>query len=560
MADGTSVGSVYLDLVLRDTIGRQLTGIAQRATAQANAAFSKTGAAAGESFSQAFGKNFSKSLENAKAKLAGLEEQQRRVGQRMDDWRAATKDLFKGVRDPGQAAQNFLDTDRGFQALAVQNEGLLQKIEQAQARVATETQALAEKQALAAERARARQEAAAQKAAAAEERAAQRAAAQQEQAAERMAGAHEQAAQRAQSAWGGIFSKVFAGAGKLMSGLADKVKGLVSGLGSAGKSASHFGTRLRSIVTGALFFNLISSGLRSLTQSFGQAIASTSQMQGALANLKGAAANAAAPLVQILAPALAKIANAAATVFAYIAKLIALFTGKTISSAKGAASALGGVGSAAGGASKKMKGYLLSMDELNVLQEEADAGGGGGAGAGDILPNYDFEGASPFLDSVLAAIQAGDYYKVGQLFAQKINDSLEAINWAPIQEKAARWASNLATALNGFVEDPTIWQNLGHTLPQSISMMAVLIAVSRPAARPPRSAAACAQLTLLKAAISRAARSWPRADQSKVCRNPCRVSNKILSLSVSRRPSRVQSNSANRVFSPLPRPWPKEIQ
>ena len=170
------------------------------------------------------------------------------------------------------------------------------------------------------------------------------------------------------SGLGGIFSKVFAGAGKLVSGLAGNVKGLVSGLGSAGKSASHFGTRLRSIVTGALFFNLISSGLRSLTQSFGQAIASTSQMQGALANLKGAAANAAAPLVQILAPALAKIANAAATVFAYIAKLIALFTGKTISSAKGAASAIGGVGSAAGGASKKMKGYLLSMDELNVLQ------------------------------------------------------------------------------------------------------------------------------------------------------------------------------------------------
>ena len=76
---------------------------------------------------------------------------------------------------------------------------------------------------------------------------------------------------------------------------------------------------------------------------------------------------------------------------------------------------------------------------------------------------------------MLAAIQAGDYYQVGQLFAQKINDSLEAINWAPIQEKAARWASNLATALNGFVEDPKIWQNLGHTLAQGLNTALIFI-------------------------------------------------------------------------------------
>ena len=53
---------------------------------------------------------------------------------------------------------------------------------------------------------------------------------------------------------------------------AAKRKQLNNDLVNAGNSASYFGNRLRGIVSSALVFNVISSGLRSVTSYFGQAL------------------------------------------------------------------------------------------------------------------------------------------------------------------------------------------------------------------------------------------------------------------------------------------------
>ena len=99
------------------------------------------------------------------------------------------------------------------------------------------------------------------------------------------------------------------------------------------KVLARFRNRLMSIVSGALIFNLVSAGLRKMTNYMGAALLSSTSLRQALGNLQGAAATAAAPLIQVLAPALTTLANAAATVFAYLAKLVAFLTGKTVSSA-----------------------------------------------------------------------------------------------------------------------------------------------------------------------------------------------------------------------------------
>ena len=178
----------------------------------------------------------------------------------------------------------------------------------------------------------------------------------------------------------------------------------------------------------------------------------------------------------MLVPALTALANAAAMVFSYIARLVAFFTGKTISASASAAKAMGGVGKAAGGTAKKVKdanGELAAFDELNVLNKKSDEdnGGssGGGGSAGDIVPDYDFTAKSPFLDSILDAVEAGDWYKVGQLIGEKLRDSLNAIPWPDIQDKAVQWATNLATMLNGIVETPGLWEAIGHTLAQGLN-------------------------------------------------------------------------------------------
>lgn len=274
--------------------------------------------------------------------------------------------------------------------------------------------------------------------------------------------------QKALHTVGAVGQKAFAWVGGKAQAVRDRIA-------QAAQSAAQFRSRVARLVSGALVFNVLSSGLRTLTSWMGTALLSSSQLRAALGNLQGAASTAAAPLLSVLVPALTALANAAAMVFSYIARLVAFFTGKTISASASAAKAMGGVGKAAGGTAKKVKdanGELAAFDELNVLNKKSDednGGSGGGGSAGDIVPDYDFTAKSPFLDSILDAVEAGDWYKVGQLIGEKLRDSLNAIPWPDIQDKAVQWATNLATMLNGIVETPGLWEAIGHTLAQGLN-------------------------------------------------------------------------------------------
>ncbi|MFR0803020.1 MAG: hypothetical protein ACLSIG_00950 [Subdoligranulum sp.] len=244
---------------------------------------------------------------------------------------------------------------------------------------------------------------------------------------------------------------------------------ITSSLAQSGKGLQTFLNRLGSIAAGALVFNVISAGLRNMTNYMGQALLSSASLRTALGNLSGAAQTAAAPLIQVLTPALTALASAAATVFGYIAQLVSFLTGTTVSAASDAAAGVAGVGSAAEETAQQVKDAsksLAGFDELERLsepQQDTGSGGGGGAGASQIVPNYDFQGKSPFLDSILDAIKAGDWYQVGELVAQKLNEGMAAIDWGPIDATAIRWATNLYNGLNGAVQNLD-WGLLGSTI------------------------------------------------------------------------------------------------
>ena len=244
---------------------------------------------------------------------------------------------------------------------------------------------------------------------------------------------------------------------------------ITSSLAQSGKGLQTFLNRLGSIAAGALVFNVISAGLRNMTNYMGQALLSSASLRTALGNLSGAAQTAAAPLIQVLTPALTALASAAATVFGYIAQLVSFLTGTTVSAASDAAAGVAGVGSAAEETAQQVKDAsksLAGFDELERLsepQQDTGSGGGGGAGASQIVPNYDFQGKSPFLDSILDAIKAGAWYQVGELVAQKLNEGMAAIDWGPIDATAIRWATNLYNGLNGAVQNLD-WGLLGSTI------------------------------------------------------------------------------------------------
>ncbi len=255
---------------------------------------------------------------------------------------------------------------------------------------------------------------------------------------------------------GGIGTRVFGT-------LQQAVDGLRAKLTQSSKNLAKFRNRLMSIVSGALVFNLISAGLRKTTEWMGSAALSSATLRAALGNLQGAASTAAAPLLQAILPALTAIANAAATAFYYIAQLVSFLTGKSIGASQGAAKAMGKYAKAAKSAGSAADGALAKFDELDVL----DKNSGGGAGA--ITPNYDFNTDNPFLDEILQAIKDGDWYGVGQLIGEKLRDSLNAIPWPDIQDKARAWATNIANCINGFIEVPGLWEAIGHTVAQGLN-------------------------------------------------------------------------------------------
>lgn len=280
----------------------------------------------------------------------------------------------------------------------------------------------------------------------------------------RAAKAFSTAKSTAKGAFTGLTSLVKNGLGKAVTG----AKKLASNFAAAGKTTGSFASRLKSIVSGALVFNLISAALRNFTTQIGSAITSTGQMRSALGNLRGAFATAAAPIIQILTPALAGLANMAATVFSYVARLISFLTGKSISGMQSAAKSMAGVGTAAGSTAKqvnKAAKSLAGFDEIERLEAPetgSDGGGSGGGGTAAITPNYDFTGESPFLDSLLAAIEAGAWYQVGALMGTKINEVLAAVPWDKIDATVTGWATNIAQALNGLI-DRIDWPLIGAT-------------------------------------------------------------------------------------------------
>ena len=141
MPEGTGVGSVYLDFVVRNTVAQQIRDITSQAAAQAQKGFEAAGKASGDAMQRAFSGGYNKTLEKARVKVRELESQFDSLGSKMDGMRQSAKGMFKGLKDPGRAADQFLGNDKAFNALTAQQEAVSQKLLQAREVLRIETEA-----------------------------------------------------------------------------------------------------------------------------------------------------------------------------------------------------------------------------------------------------------------------------------------------------------------------------------------------------------------------------------------------------------------------------------
>ena len=141
---------------------------------------------------------------------------------------------------------------------------------------------------------------------------------------------------------------------------------------AATKSVRHFGSRFKEIVSGALVFNLISAGLRNVTQYFGKALNSNDEYKKSLASLKGALLTAFQPIYEVAVPAIIALLNIATKAAQAIGHIFASLAGKSDAQMAKNAKALYEQANAideTGKSAKKAQRYLAGFDQIQKVSK-----------------------------------------------------------------------------------------------------------------------------------------------------------------------------------------------
>lgn len=218
----------------------------------------------------------------------------------------------------------------------------------------------------------------------------------------------------------------------------------------------------------------LKSGLQNLAVYSKEYNKHMSALVSATGMLKNSLAVAFAPIISAVIPYLVKLIDWVSAAANAVSRFFAILGGKStytkaIKQNKDYAASLDKVGNSA----EEAKGSLAGFDDLDVLQKnDTPSGGGGGGSAGGADGSGFKEEAvgeiSDWAKSFKDAIDAGDWYSVGALVAQKLNEALASIDWGFVQDKAAGFAIALALALNGFI-DGLDWNLLGSSIGNGIN-------------------------------------------------------------------------------------------
>lgn len=222
----------------------------------------------------------------------------------------------------------------------------------------------------------------------------------------------------------------------------------------------------------------LKSGLQNLAVYSKEYNKQMSALVSSTGMLKNSLAVAFAPIISAVIPYLVQLIDWVSAAANAVSRFFAVLGGKStytkaIKQNKDYAASLDKVGSSA----EEAKGSLAGFDDLDVLQKnDTSSGGSGGASGGADGSGFQEESVGEISDwaqSFKDAIDAGDWYSVGALVAQKLNEALASIDWGFVQDKAAGFATNLALALNGFV-DGLDWSLLGSSIGNGINTALIL--------------------------------------------------------------------------------------
>ena len=146
--------------------------------------------------------------------------------------------------------------------------------------------------------------------------------------------------------------------------------------------------------------------------------------------------------------------------------------------------AAGSAGSAAD-KTKKLTDRLAAFDDLNVLGIDNDpdgtGSGGGGAGADAYTPDPNdmftiIDVGQEVLDKLKSMWENADFSDLGKNLAQRIKEGLQDIPWEDIKETAYNIGKSFATFLNGFLSDPTVFEEAGIAVAEGLNTIGQALA------------------------------------------------------------------------------------
>lgn len=124
---------------------------------------------------------------------------------------------------------------------------------------------------------------------------------------------------------------------------------------------------------------------------------------------------------------------------------------------------------------KKLKSYLMGIDELNVREESTNSSGGNGSGGGTGGVS-----AGGSADNIGKWVEVEKKYessintleKLGVAISKALSDAMESINWGKIYEKASNFGTGLANFLNGMFagsQGLRLFADMGTTLSSTLN-------------------------------------------------------------------------------------------
>lgn len=260
----------------------------------------------------------------------------------------------------------------------------------------------------------------------------------------------------------GVFKKLKSAGGKALDSIKSKFSGVGKSAVSVTKPISKLGNMLRNSFKRVFFAASIYAAFRAIKDGFLEAAKADKQFSDSLNQVKANLAIAFTPIMQAIMPALNTLMSGLAAVTKQITGFISGIFGSTYKQAAEATKKLKSTADAA----KKAKMAMAGIDEMNVL-----SGDDGNSSDSSGIDYSKLDMSEPELpdwaEKLKQSIKKGDWKGVGSILAERLNAAFSGINWDNISAKLNSGIGKVTDAINGFLDRFTEiggWETLGDTV------------------------------------------------------------------------------------------------